>query len=162
MFVRSVAFANQQENTYASAAQSRSAPGFMNRAPMSPAGLCCATAAADASPQRAPTVPTVWRHAPSGFHAGLEYRASGKIYVNDQNSAAADAYAMASVRAGFEQCSGRWCVSEFVRVDNIMDRQYVGSVIVADANGRFYEPAPGRNYLVGMSASLAFQEFVAH
>jgi iron complex outermembrane receptor protein len=29
-------------------------------------------------------------------------------------------------------------------------------VIVADGNGRFYEPAPGRNWLVGVSASVSF------
>jgi iron complex outermembrane receptor protein len=27
---------------------------------------------------------------------------------------------------------------------------------VNEANGRFYEPAPGRNGLVGVNASLAF------
>jgi iron complex outermembrane receptor protein len=43
-----------------------------------------------------------------------------------------------------------------VRVDNIADREYIGSVIVADGNRRFYEPAPGRNWLAGVSAELTF------
>jgi iron complex outermembrane recepter protein len=29
------------------------------------------------------------------------------------------------------------------RVDNLADRRDAGSVIVGDANGRFFEPAPG-------------------
>jgi iron complex outermembrane receptor protein len=41
-------------------------------------------------------------------------------------------------------------------VDNITDRQYVGSVIVADTNSRFYEPSPGRNWLIGVNASHSF------
>ncbi len=98
----------------------------------------------------------VWRHAASGFHAGAELRMAGKIYVNDPNSAAADAYTIGSLRAGFEQRTRRWRLTEYLRVDNITDRQYVGSVIVADANSRFYEPAPGRNWLLGARASLSF------
>ncbi|HUP94813.1 MAG TPA: hypothetical protein VM164_07885, partial [Burkholderiales bacterium] len=62
----------------------------------------------------------------------------------------------ASVRAGFEQRTRQWRFSEFVRVDNITNRSYIGSVIVAEANGRFYEPAPGRNWLAGVSAQVSF------
>jgi iron complex outermembrane receptor protein len=83
-------------------------------------------------------------------------RMAGKIYVNDPNTAASDAYTVGSLRAGFEQRGKRWRIAEFVRVDNITDRQYVGSVIVADGNGRFYEPSPGRNWLAGINAALSF------
>ncbi|RBC19577.1 hypothetical protein BRN37_20680, partial [Xanthomonas oryzae pv. oryzae] len=38
----------------------------------------------------------------------------------------------------------------FARVDNVLDRQYVGSVIVNDGNGRYYEPGPDRTYTVGL------------
>jgi iron complex outermembrane receptor protein len=58
--------------------------------------------------------------------------------------------------AGLEQQGGRWRLTEYVRVDNLGDRNYVGSVIVNDANGRFYEPAPGRNFTVGVQASVQF------
>lgn len=98
----------------------------------------------------------VWRHTASGFHTGLEIRSNGKIYVNDLNCASADPNTVASLRAGFEQHGRKWRLSEFVRVDNITDRQYVGSVIIADGNNRFYEPSPGRNYLLGFSAQLSF------
>ena len=98
----------------------------------------------------------IWRHAASGFHAGLELRANGKVYVNDVNSAYADPYTIGNLRAGFEQRGKKWRLTEFARVDNATNRQYVGSVIVADGNGRFYEPAPGRNYLLGFNAQLSF------
>ncbi len=98
----------------------------------------------------------VWRYAPTGFHAGIEVRHSGKIYVNDPNTEAAGAYTVWNLRAGFEQRGRNWRISEFVRVDNVTDRQYIGSVIVSEANNRFYEPAPTRNVLVGVQASLQF------
>ena len=98
----------------------------------------------------------VWRHAPAGFHAGIELRHTGKIYVNDPNTEAAAAYTVWNLRAGFEQRGSNWRVSEFARVNNLTDRGYIGSVIVAEANNRFYEPAPGRNFLLGVSAELKF------
>ncbi len=98
----------------------------------------------------------VWRHAASGFHAGIELRASGKLYVDDFNSASADPYTIANLRAGFEQRGKKWRLTEFARIDNVTDRQYIGSVIVADSNRRFYEPSPGRNYLLGLNAQLSF------
>lgn len=98
----------------------------------------------------------VWRHAPSGFHAGLEGRHSGKVYVNDANSESAGAYTVWALRAGFEQRARRWRITEFVRVDNVTNREYIGSVIVSESNGRYYEPAPERNFLVGVQASLQF------
>ena len=42
----------------------------------------------------------VWRHAPAGFHAGVEVRHSGKVYVNDPNTEAAAAYTVWNLRGG--------------------------------------------------------------
>lgn len=97
-----------------------------------------------------------WRHVPSGFHAALEGRFNSRISVNDLNSESAPAYSVWNIRAGFEQRSGSWRFSEFVRIDNFTNRSYIGSVIVAESNGRYYEPAPGRNAIVGVLARLGF------
>ena len=98
----------------------------------------------------------VWRHARTGFHAAAEVRHNGRVYVDDANSQSAPPYTVGNVRFGFEQRSRRWRFTEFLRIDNVTDKQYIGSVIVADANGRFYEPAPGRNWLIGLAAQLTF------
>ncbi len=103
----------------------------------------------------------IWRDRSSGFHAALEYRVTSKIYVNDANTDAAAGYGVANIRAGFQQQLstahfGHWRLSEFVRVDNVTDRRYIGSVIVAEARGRYFEPAPGRNVMVGFNAMVSF------
>ena len=98
----------------------------------------------------------LWRHAASGFHAAAELRYSGRVHVNDANTDAAEAFTVGNMRAGFEQRGATWRLREFIRVDNVADRRYAGSVIVAEARGRFFEPAPGRNYLAGIEASLTF------
>ena len=91
-----------------------------------------------------------------GISAAIEGQYSGKIYVNDRNTDAAPSYAIANVRLGFEQTTRAWTFREFVRVNNLFDRNYAGSVIVGDTNGRFFEPSPGRNYLAGVSAHVRF------
>jgi len=84
-----------------------------------------------------------------GWRAALELRASGRVPVNDANSDAAAGYAVVNLQAGYlgRWAGGRWSV--FARVDNVMDRTYAGSVIVNEGNGRFFEAAPGRNWLLG-------------
>ena len=43
-----------------------------------------------------------------------------------------------------------------MRLNNLLDKNYVGSVIVGDTNKRYYEAAPQRNWLVGASAQYQF------
>lgn len=98
----------------------------------------------------------VWRHPSNGFHAGLEVRHNGKVWVNDQNAEFAGAYTIWNLRAGLQQRGKGWKLSEFVRVDNVGNKGYIGSVIVAEANNRYYEPAPGRNAMIGLNAEFSF------
>lgn len=98
-----------------------------------------------------------WRHRPSGFSTALEVRANSKTNVAFKSEyGKASGYAIASWRGGFNQKKGDWKFSEFVRVENLFDKEYVGSVRVGDLNGNYYEPAPTRNWLLGLNASYQF------
>lgn len=90
----------------------------------------------------------------SGLDTALEVQYVDKLYVNERNTDAAPAYAVMNARLGFSQTTGAAKWSEFVRVNNLFDRNYAGSVIVGDGNGRFFEPAPGRNWFVGASVDV--------
>ena len=50
------------------------------------------------------------------------------------------------------QHTARWQFSEYLRVDNLTDRTYVGSVIVNQSSAEYYEAAPGRTALVMFNA----------
>ena len=95
-----------------------------------------------------------WNYAPLGFSTTLETIARSKIYADDRNTDAAASYWVANLRAGFKQETTHWSFSEFARLDNLANRAYVGSVIVNDANSRFFEPAPGRTVYVMFNAAL--------
>ncbi|UOD32972.1 TonB-dependent receptor [Massilia violaceinigra] len=98
-----------------------------------------------------------WKSSDDGVGAALETIASGKIYADDANAdIAAPGYAIINARFQARQSLGGWRLKQFVRINNLSDRRYVGSVIVGDANKRFYEAAPQRNWLAGVSAQYVF------
>ena len=99
-----------------------------------------------------------WKYQPIGFSTALEARANSKTYVAFKPEyGKADGYTVAAWRGGFSQKLNNWNVSEFIRVENLFDKDYVGSVRVADLNGRYYESAPGRNWLLGLNAAYRFK-----
>jgi iron complex outermembrane receptor protein len=97
-----------------------------------------------------------WRYAPIGFSTAVEARWMDEVFANDLNDESAQDYTVVNLRAGLAQRIGGWRLAEFARVDNLFDEEYVGSVIVNESNGRYYEPAPGTNYTVGISVSYQF------
>ena len=98
-----------------------------------------------------------WNSSDDAFGAALEGIASGKVYADDANAdVPAPGCGVLNLRAQARQQAGRWQFSQFVRLNNLADRDYVGSVIVGDANKRYYEAAPGRSWLAGVSARYQF------
>ena len=93
---------------------------------------------------------------PRGWRAGVEARALSRVFVNDTNSDAASSFVTANVSAGYQLPLGAWQLSAFGRIDNVTNRRYVGSVIVNEGNGRYFEPAPGRTFFAGINASYRF------
>ncbi len=114
--------------------------------------------------QAGSSIPGVPRHQLYGelryrrepFFAQLEGLHKSRVAVNDPNSEFADGYTTFNVATGLVQQDASWRITEFVRVDNLTDRIYSGSVIVNEGNGRYYEPSPRRNMTVGVQASLRF------
>jgi iron complex outermembrane receptor protein len=92
----------------------------------------------------------------TGFNAGLDVRYMDQVYVDDANSDAAPSYTVISANAGYVWAQADWKVRTYVRADNLLDKHYIGSVIVNDSNGRYFEPADGLNWSAGLSVSKAF------
>ena len=97
-----------------------------------------------------------WKAPGIGFYSALEGRYNSKVYIDDRNTDAAHSYTIFNIRAGFQQNINNWRFSEYLRVENLFDKDYIGSVRVNDSNARSFEPAAGRNYLLGISAAYKF------
>lgn len=93
----------------------------------------------------------------SGWYAGGDIRYLSDIMANDENTAKAPSWTVVGLNTGYKFNIGKVNMDVFGRVDNLFDREYVGSVIVNESNGRYYEPAPGRNYGVGLNVGWTFE-----
>lgn len=92
-----------------------------------------------------------------GWYAGSDIRYMSDIMANDENTAKAPPWTVVGLTTGYKWSYGRMDMDLFGRIDNLFDREYVGSVIVNESNGRYYEPAPGRNYGIGLNLAWRFE-----
>jgi len=101
----------------------------------------------------------------NGITIAAEALHRGKVFVNDENRAptivqgtpaTAAAFTLANLRLTAEQHNGNWTLGQMLRVDNVFDRKHIGSVIVGNAQGRYYEPGPTRSWYAGMNATYSF------
>ena len=91
----------------------------------------------------------MWRSADDAWGAAIEARISDTIAVDDRNTDFANGNARFALRMDWRPAkSNGW--HAFIRVDNVFDRQYVGSVIVNEGNSRYFEPGAGRGFTLGV------------
>jgi len=97
-----------------------------------------------------------WKCADLGFTTAVESLNNSKTFANDTNTAYANGYSIVNIRAGFKQNIKSWTMSEFARIENIFDRNYISAVRINDSNGEFYEAGSGRGFIAGVSLSNRF------
>lgn len=99
-----------------------------------------------------------WQPRP-GAELGVEVSARSAMEVHDLNAArAAPGHALFGAYARFEQRRGAWLLRETLRVDNLADREHVGSVIIGEGTGRYYEPGAERSWYLGLAVEYRFGE----
>jgi len=87
-----------------------------------------------------------------GLDFGAEWRAQSNLPVDDRNTDFAAGWGVVNLSVQQALAVGHWNLRAFFRVDNVLDKRFVGSVIVNEGNSRFFEPAPGRSWAVGLDA----------
>ena len=89
-----------------------------------------------------------WRHASGLWIApGVEI-APTRYYVDSANSVKTSGYMLVNLAVGYEhEPSG---ISAFLELRNLADREYVSSVVVDEATGRYFEPGDGRGLYAGI------------
>jgi iron complex outermembrane recepter protein len=86
-----------------------------------------------------------------GLHASVNVQYVSGVPTNDLNTVAAPAYTIAGADTGYGIDLSHYRVSGFLRINNFLNRHYVGSVIVDDSNSRYFEPGSGFALLGGVS-----------
>ena len=93
---------------------------------------------------------------PEGWRAQVDARAVGRVWVNDIDSDSASPCVSVDASTGYRRVVGRWTLDGFVRSDNLAGRRCVGSVIVNESSGRYFEPAPRRTMFAGTVVGYRF------
>ncbi|MGH8140541.1 MAG: TonB-dependent receptor family protein [Steroidobacteraceae bacterium] len=89
-----------------------------------------------------------------GWHAAVNGQYVTDVAVNDVNTVLAPSYALLGADGGYAVELEGIKVNVFVRLNNMLNRRYVGSVIVDDGNSRYFEPGPGFNILGGVTFTV--------
>lgn len=113
---------------------------------------------------RLPSVPEKSMFAELVFKPGAHYEAAtelryvDRLFANDSNTAFAPSYSVVNLRASKDwSLQGDWNLRTYARVDNVFDKQYVGSVIVNQGAGQFFEPASERQLLLGVTLGMKWK-----
>jgi len=92
-----------------------------------------------------------WRPGIVPGEFAVEWRAQGSTPVDDLNSDFGAGFGVVGLRWGANLAvTDSGTLQMLARVDNIFNRAYVGSVIVNEANRRYFEPGAPRNYLLSL------------
>ena len=78
-----------------------------------------------------------------GWQVGATGQYVSAVAVNDTNTVFTPSYVVFGLDGGYGVDLPAFRLNAFVRANNLFDKRYVGSVIVSDGNGRFFEPGPG-------------------
>ena len=77
------------------------------------------------------------------------------MWGNNANSIKSDGFTVLDVYLAHSDWNmGRVTLHPFVRIQNILDTQYVRSLVVNAFGGRYFEPAEGRSIQGGIGISL--------
>jgi len=91
-----------------------------------------------------------WHWQPGPWQLAVETVAAAATPASDLGDARAPGHALLNLEAARQWPTARGPLRLFARVDNLLDRRYIGSVIVNDGNRRYYEPGPARGWTLGL------------
>lgn len=76
----------------------------------------------------------------------------GSRYADNENTVDVAGHTVINLRAGWELDIDACRIELFAAVNNLMDREWFSNIRIDAAGGRYFEPAPERNYYAGISA----------
>jgi iron complex outermembrane receptor protein len=90
----------------------------------------------------------------NGFSGVLETIYSGDLYANNDNSVNVPSYLSTNLRFSIDIKSEKWLIRAYAGVNNLFDEIYNNNIRINAFGNRFYEPAPTRNFYVGLIVTL--------
>jgi iron complex outermembrane receptor protein len=96
-------------------------------------------------------VSSVYALLPQRFYLFTQYSFTGKAPLDDANTVYASNYHLLETKVGWRHLLyGKTQIELYAGADNLLDQHYSLGDDLNAAAGRYYNPAPGRNYFVGV------------
>ncbi len=93
----------------------------------------------------------------AGTDIGIEAKSGSALFANDANTESAPRHTLLALRASHRYTlQPGFTLDLLARLDNLTDRAWAGSVIVNDANGRYYESGSPRAWWIGARLAWKF------
>lgn len=120
------------------------------------------TATGNFDGHRIPGIPNQHLHAelrfddPGGWYSVWDLLHVDEMVADNANLAEIDPYTVSNLRLGYRKEIDSWTISPFMGINNLFNEEYYSNVRINAAFGRYYEPAPLRNFSGGISARVTF------
>jgi len=85
-----------------------------------------------------------------GLYGRFEINYSGDLYADNANDVNVSSYVVGNLRFGFRAEAGRWRLEPYLGINNLFDESYNNNIRINAFGGRYFEPAPDRNYYAGI------------
>lgn len=92
-----------------------------------------------------------------GLYSNITYYYNDPIPLNDANTAFASSYHLLNIRAGWKKAwTGRYQLELFAGADNLTDSKYSLGNDINAGGGRYFNPAPNRNFYIGIKWQIIY------
>ncbi|MEN2282834.1 TonB-dependent receptor [Algoriphagus sp. SE2] len=92
-----------------------------------------------------------------GIYLNLTHQFTDEIPLNDANTVYQDSYNLVNLRFGWAKWIGKaWELEVFGGVDNLLDESYSLGNDLNPFGGRYYQPAPTRNWYGGLKVAFNY------
>ncbi|HEY4651734.1 MAG TPA: TonB-dependent receptor, partial [Pontibacter sp.] len=93
-----------------------------------------------------------------GLYLNYSLNFTDELPLNDENTAFTASYVVMGAKAGFRSAIAQQLqVDVFAGIDNLTDEKYSLGNDLNAFGGRYYQPAPGRNFYMGVSVNYSFR-----
>ena len=93
---------------------------------------------------------------PRGWFGSWDVLYVSDQYANNANTAVAGSSTVSNLRFGWDGEVGSVTLSPFIGINNLFDETYMSNIRINAFGGRYYEPAPDRNYFAGINFGFRF------
>jgi iron complex outermembrane receptor protein len=94
---------------------------------------------------------------PTNFYVGWDLLYADSLFGNNANTVKTEAYRVGNLRAGYNHKWKKWEIAPFIGIKNMFDEEYNDNIRLNASFGRFFEPAPERNFYGGIGIWYQFE-----